>query len=58
MIRRHEWQPYLAKALLASRFLQTGKDRRSFATGAAIGAANALTIRISDAFAAGDQANR
>jgi curved DNA-binding protein CbpA len=37
-----EWQPYLAKALLAGRFYRTSEDRRSFTAGVAIGAANLL----------------
>lgn len=37
-----EWQPYLAKALLAGRFFRTDQDRRSFAAGVAVGAANLL----------------
>lgn len=37
-----EWQPYLAKALLAGRFFRTAEDRRSFTAGVAIGAANLL----------------
>ena len=37
-----EWQPYLAKALLAGRFFRTAQDRQSFTAGVAIGAANLL----------------
>jgi curved DNA-binding protein CbpA len=37
-----DWQPYLARALLAGRFFRTDQDRRSFAAGVAIGAANLL----------------
>lgn len=37
-----DWQPYLARALLAGRFFRTAQDRQSFTAGVAIGAANAL----------------
>jgi hypothetical protein len=37
-----DWQPYLAKALLAGRFFGTAQDRRSFAAGVAISAASLL----------------
>jgi curved DNA-binding protein CbpA len=37
-----EWQPYLAKALLAGRFFRNAEDRRSFTAVVAIGAANLL----------------
>jgi hypothetical protein len=37
-----DWQPYLAKALLAGRFFQNAQDTQSFAAGAVIGAAHLL----------------
>jgi curved DNA-binding protein CbpA len=37
-----DWQPYLAKALLAGRFFRNAQDSRSFAAGAVIGAAGLL----------------
>jgi curved DNA-binding protein CbpA len=37
-----DWQPYLAKALLAGRFFRDAQNSRSFAAGVAIGAAGLL----------------
>jgi curved DNA-binding protein CbpA len=37
-----DWQPYLAKALLAGRFFRDAQESRSFAAGAVIGAAQLL----------------